>query len=120
MYGVSLASWLGLTMSACQTAGTIPSSTIRETSHMPNAADGEVGGDRDDQGYHQGCEQEPVRVLPRGQPEHVEREVVVDDGVADPERNAVQGPREDHPRPGCRAAGDERADESHEQPDPLY
>src|SRR5665647_3967901 len=38
MYGVSLASWLGLTMSACQTAGTIPSSTIRETSHMPNAA----------------------------------------------------------------------------------
>jgi len=45
---------------------------------------------------------------------------VVEDGVADPERNAVQGPREDHPRPGCRAAGDERADERHEQPDPPY
>ena len=43
MYGFSFASSLGLTMSAWNTAGTMPSSTMSETSQTPNAAAGHHG-----------------------------------------------------------------------------
>ena len=82
-----------------------------------DAADREVGGDRHDQGDDQRGEEEPVGVLPRRQPEHVERQVVVEDRVAEAERHAVQRAREDQPRPRRRTGGDERAEQRRDKPD---